>query len=238
MSFKHGKNTVVLLNGTDVSTYFRDTSLSTSVDVADTTTFSSSDKTYIPGLIDSTVSASGLYDGSVGAVDEIMVGALGGSSKAVLTVLRHGVQSGDPADVIYVDETSYELSSPVADVVTISANFQSSQPARGGLLLNSFVPVTASTTHASQDNTTSSTKGFIANLHVTANTRSGNTTVIVEQSSNGSSWTTLATFTVVAGGVTAAYRVSGSGTVERYVRARSTLAGSGSVTYAIAFARL
>lgn len=239
MAFKHGKNTVVLVGGSDLSAYLRDTSLSTSIDVAETSTFSTTDKTYVPGLIDSTLSCSGLYDGSLGAVDDVFATALGADSKSVITVFRGGAAVGDRAEVVYADDTSYELSSPVADVVSISASFQASEPTRGGILLNSFVPVSSSTTHTAQDNGASSSGGFIANLHVTANSRNGNTTVIIEQSSDNSTWTTLGSFAAVVGTTTVGSRISATGSVARYVRARSTLGGSsGSVTYAVAFARL
>lgn len=239
MAFAHGKSTVVLVDGNDLSTYLRDVSVSASVDTADTTTFSSIAKTYIPGHADASASASGIYDGSLNAVDEVLSGALGGDTKRLLTVLRDTAGAAARADLMQADTTGYDISSPVADVVSISASFQGSEASRTGVLLNSFVGVTSSTTHSGVDNGASTSGGYVAHLHVTGNARNGSTTVVVEHSTDNSTWTTLATFSAVGSSTTGAERKSGTGTVNRYVRARSTLGGTtGSVTYAVAFSRL
>jgi hypothetical protein len=71
MAFRHGKNTKVVVNATDLSSYFNDVTVNNTVETAETTTFgvSGGSKTYVTGLNDGTVSVSGLFDGAVGAVD-------------------------------------------------------------------------------------------------------------------------------------------------------------------------
>jgi len=94
--------------------------------------------------------------------------------------------------------------------------------------------VSATGSGASVDNGASSANGWHANIHVFA-TASGNYTFTIEHSSNGSDWTTLGTFTINGSAMTGE-ALSGTGTVNRYVRLTRTRTG-GSCTFAVAFAR-
>ena len=71
-TFRHGKSTVFKVDNaggslTDISNTLTDVSFPQSVETAETTSFGSSAKTYIVGLTDSTVSASGNFDATVDA---------------------------------------------------------------------------------------------------------------------------------------------------------------------------
>src|SRR5210317_1099350 len=64
-TFTHGKNAVVLLDNTNLSTTLTDAALSLTADVAETSTFSggiSAGKTYVAGLKDGTVTLSGYFE--------------------------------------------------------------------------------------------------------------------------------------------------------------------------------
>ncbi len=63
-TFSHGKDAVVLLDNTNLSTTLSDVSVSLTSDVAETSTFSTSSKTYIAGLKDGTATASGYFETS------------------------------------------------------------------------------------------------------------------------------------------------------------------------------
>ena len=63
-TFSHGKDAVVLLDNTNLSTTLTDASLSLTADVTETSTFSSSSKTYVAGLKDGTVTLSGYFESS------------------------------------------------------------------------------------------------------------------------------------------------------------------------------
>ena len=69
-TFNHGKNAVVLLDNTNLSTTLTDASVSLTADVAETSTFSggaSSGKTFVAGLKDGTATAGEAY--TLGASD-------------------------------------------------------------------------------------------------------------------------------------------------------------------------
>ena len=91
---------------------------------------------------------------------------------------------------------------------------------------------------ASQDNAAGTTGGVAVNLHIHANTHDGTTIVKVQHSADDATWVDLVTFSTVGAATTAGENIAISGTVNRYLRASYTLAGStGSVSSAIALAR-
>lgn len=126
MAFRHGKNAVFKIDNSagslqDISAYCSEVSLPRSIETGETTTFGKSAKTYIVGLTDATISVSGNFDS---AVDTILAGILG--QDATVT-FEYGPEGNTGGYVKYTGEcimTSYETSSPVADVVTFSAEFQ------------------------------------------------------------------------------------------------------------------
>lgn len=126
MSFVHGKNTVFKVDNsggtlTDISAYVTDVSLSRSVDTAETSTFGSSDKSYIVGLRDSSFSVSGKYDPTV---DAHLNGILGQSGSVTF---EYGPEGSGSGATKYTGEaycTSFERSSAVGDAASFSANFQ------------------------------------------------------------------------------------------------------------------
>lgn len=240
-TFRHGKSTAVLVNQYNLSAYLNEATSTSEIETGETSTFGSSAKTYIPGLRDATISASGLYESaSTDAVDTVLQATITGSGDDVATVAPEGLTVGRRAVIGTSETTSYEVSASVGDVVSVTADFQISGGLDSGLVLAAATTVTTATTTngTSQDNTASSANGGSANLHVTANTWSGATTVKVQHSTDNSTWVDLIAFTSVSASTLSGQRATVTGTVNRYVRAiATTAAGSGSITYTVAFAR-
>jgi len=238
MAFKHGKNTGVLVDDANLSPYFNEASASQDVETAETTTFGSSAKSYIIGLKDGTMSMSGMFDGAADAVDDQLATTLGAEAAGYTTVAPEGLTIGNASYSCQARKTSYEVSSPVGDVVSTSLSVQADGGIDRGVLLGAATAVTTTGEGASQDNAASSADGGAAYLHVTANTRDGSSTFKVQHSSDNTTWADLATFTAVSATSTASEKVSVTGTVNRYLRASHAPGGSsGSVTYTMAFAR-
>jgi hypothetical protein len=236
-TFRHGKSTAVLLNGTDMSQFLNEATTTQTIETAETTTFADADKTYIVGLADGTISTSGLFDSSAGASDAVLQGTLAQADNT-FTVLPEGITAGNPAVLANGQVTSYEVSSPVADVVAISAEVQADGGLLNGIDLTGTQSVTATGTVAAQNNGSSTANGALFNLHLTANTHDGDTTIKVQHSSDGVTYADLVTFTVVATTVTTGESITSTGTVNQYLRATHTLAGStGGVTYHVSAAR-
>ena len=126
MAFVHGSDSVFKLDNaggslTDISTYVNNVDFPETADVAETSTLGASNKTYIVGLKDATISLGGLFDATV---DAILGAVVGQSATLSFEYSPEGTGSGK---VKYTGEcflTSYTLSSPVGDVVGFSADLQ------------------------------------------------------------------------------------------------------------------
>ena len=239
MAFVHGKNTSVLYNGSDLSSYFNDASMSQDVETAETTAFGDSAKTYITGLKDGTISMSGMFDGQTDAIDAVLTSTLGATAADVATVVPAGLSSTGVATFsAEVRETSYEVSSPVSDVVAANLEVQATGGIDRGVLLAGDSTLSASATSSAVNNGSSTSNGGVGYLHVTANTRDGASTFKVQDSADGVTYADLVTFSSVSASATGGERVAVTGTVEQYVQAEAVPGGSsGSVTYTMAFAR-
>ena len=243
-TFRHGKNTIVLFDKFDLSTYFTSATTSAMAEAVETTTFGSASKTYAVGMKDGTVSLEGLWSGDVLGVDETLATAIAATTKKIITVGSEGAAIGRRAQLVNTDETSYEIKTAVADMVTISAQAQASGTVGGldgGVLLAAQQSVTATVNNTSVDNSASSLNGGVGHLHVTANTRNGAATIKIQHSANNSTWADLTVFTATTSSTTTSERVevAAGTTVNRYLRAIvSAFAGSsGTATITVGFAR-
>jgi hypothetical protein len=238
-TFRHGKNVKVFVDEFDFSSYFNDVSAATTVETAETSTFGSSAKEYIPGLMDGTVSLSGLFEGTADTgTDDYFSTVLGGATKQKVIVATEGHNLGGRAVMLESDATSYEVSGAIADVVQASAEFQSTEGVEHGVILSSGSAVTSTGNGTSSDNGASTTNGGVGYVSVPANTRNGNVTIKIQQSADNSTFTDLVTFTVVSSATKTSERVEVTGTVARYLRVSYTVAGStGSATPIVAFSR-
>ena len=236
-TFRHGKKTAVLFNATDMSPYLNEATTTQEIETAETTAFSDDDKTYIVGLADGTISTSGMFDSSAGASDAVLNGLIQQDDNT-FTVYPEGVARTNRAVLANGALTSYEVSSPVADVVAISAEIQADGGLLHGIDLTGQQIVSASGVTTEVNNGAATTGGALFNLHVTANDRDGATTIKVQHSSDNATYADLVTFTSVSASTTTGETITSNGTVNQYLRAEHTLAGSsGSVTYYVAAAR-
>ena len=247
-TFVHGKDTAVYIDEFDLSSYFTETSFSQENDTAETTAFGDTNKSYILGLRNGTLSMSGLWSADTDGSDEELQALLGNATTPVITVREGAAAIGSGAIIAQADETSYAITSPVTDVHTISAEFQCTpnQVSNLTFALAGGVQLTAGASIAhgslgnlsSVDNSASSANGGAGTLHVPTNTVNGNTTIKIQHSANDSTWADLISFTVVGSTAKTSEIKAVSGTVNRYLRATASTAGSsGSITFMVAFAR-
>jgi len=237
-TFRHGKRTAVFLNGTNMSPFLNEATTTTEIETAETTTFGDQDKTYIVGLSDGTISTSGLFDSSAGASDDVLSGILAEEDNT-FTVMPEGSAAGNRAIIANGQITSYEVSSPVGDVISISAEVQADGGLLHGVDLTGLVNTGSSSASTPGINNGASTaNGALFNLHLTANDYDGSTSVKVQHSSDDLTYADLVTFTSVSASTTGGESITSTGTVNQYLRTLSTLAGSsGSVTYNVSAAR-
>lgn len=123
MAFVHGKGATFKLDNssgtlTTLTDYVDDVSMPRNIDTAEVTTLGDSDKSYIVGLRDATISVSGPWDATVDAHFEGLLGSTGTFTFNY---------SPDAGTTTYSGETivtSYEVGSPVGDRVAWSADLQ------------------------------------------------------------------------------------------------------------------
>ena len=123
-TFAHGKSSDFALDDTggtsrSLANTLTDVSFPQSIDTAETTAFGSSNKSYIVGLKDTTISVSGIWDATVD-------GYLSGTEPASRSFI-YGPAGSSGGNVKYTGEailTNYSQSNPVGDVVTFTADFQ------------------------------------------------------------------------------------------------------------------
>lgn len=240
MAFINANQTKLIYGTLPLQAYLRSVTPSASVEMLDVTSLADTTKAYVPGLEDFTLNIDGMFDDSAaaGSLWATVTAPITASSGVATSVATNGFTFGSPVWLIQANTISFEPSSSVADIVTFSMAMGSASSSQlGSAILNSTI--TASGLGVSLDNSVSTSAGFIAQIHVTA--ASGTTptmAVIVQHSTNNSTWATLGSFTTATG--TTSERISGNGTVNRYVRAFiTTVTGtSPSFTTTITLARL
>lgn len=130
-TFKHGKNAYFALDNASgslisISDTLNDITMPRSIESAETTAFGAGDKTYITGLGDATVSLSGMFDATVDTLIAADIANLKSGSVASLSFEYgpSGSASGSPKFTGEAIITSYEVGSPVGDVISYSLELQ------------------------------------------------------------------------------------------------------------------
>lgn len=218
------------------------TSVSTDVQRAmlDATTLCSQAQEFMPGMKMATLTADTIVDNATTANNywDTLTSFYSGGTLVPVTVSPDGIASGSSCTLANGYMSTMAPQAAVADRVTASLTFTLSGGANpSGKNLVAHEAISTNTTGAAVDNAAGTTNGGVAHLHVTAASGTSPTlNAVVEHSTNNSSWSTLATFTQATGATS--QRVAVTGTVHRYLRAKSTLAGTNpSFTIAVAFAR-
>ncbi|MBT9177531.1 MAG: hypothetical protein DDT20_01865 [Firmicutes bacterium] len=227
MSFVHGSVTRVYVNGFDLSAFLKTVSSSYEVVAHDSTTFSASAKTYMPGLEDATLSAEGLFSGAAGATDAVLFAALRGRSPATWSVLPQGDVDGVFGYGLLALSSSYEVATPADGLVEVKATAQSNVGLEQVQVLHPLAARVATGVGVGRDSAVSTHAGGVGYLQVTI--VSGVTpslTVRIQHSVDAVTWADLITFPAITASH-AAQRVTVAGTVNRHVRAQWTIAGTG-----------
>ncbi len=126
MPFVHGKSTDFRIDNsggtlTDISAYCDSVDFPQTIETAETTTFGDSNKDYIVGLKDATISFSGKWDATLNDI----IAPIAGQTASVS--FQYGPAGSTVTNVKYSGEcyiTSYQITSAVGDVVTFSAEAQ------------------------------------------------------------------------------------------------------------------
>ncbi len=146
-TFVHGKNSKFAISaaGTqtsviDISTSLKEVGFPRNIDMAETSAFGNTNKTYVQGLADGSFSASGQWAaGSATDIDQLMSDLIGASAptnfayapagwvSATGTSPTHTAVTGSAAKPVFYGTlwcASYEITGSIGDVVAVSMQFQ------------------------------------------------------------------------------------------------------------------
>lgn len=225
-TFRHGRGTRLLFSNHELSTYFRDANVTSSADVAETTAFLSSVKTYVIGMTDGRLSLGGMFSGDVDGVDEVLNGVFGSEDASVVTYAPEGLDIGRRVWSMMALETSYNVSGSVAAIVAVSAEFQGTGGVRSGFSLlspDAAIAVTANQTFV--DDGADSDGGANVNVHVLENDDTAAEILIQHATSSGGTYTTIASFILTDSEVGGFQVVIDAGTtINQFIRARVVVA--------------
>ena len=227
MAFINAQQARILYGSQAISSVVRNVQPTVSRDMIDITTLADTSKSFIPGLAEWQVSVDGVFDNATGTgtVFDQMTSPLTATTTVATSIAPAGFAAGNAVWLVPAKEITYEVKAQVAGAVEYSLALGAASAPGIGISLVDLAAVTATGNGATQDNTTSSTNGFLAQIHVTAvSGTTPNLAAIVQHSSNGSSWATLGTFTA-ATAITSEF-ITGTGTVNRYVRISWTVTGT------------
>jgi hypothetical protein len=234
--YQHGSNTVVLLDGNNISGDLRASKLDGSRKAHEVLMYGATALGRQAGLFGGKVELEGLlnntlaYTGGTQSIRDVV------QAGQVLLRALFGTAVGAEAQwanaLVYVDgPQEYK-----ADELTpVKVGYECNGRIFEGPLLHGLA-ASETTDHTTDavDNGAATSDGYNVQLQAVATTGSPSLAGVVQHSANGSTWATLATFATQTGVGTQI--LSGSGAVNRYVRLNMTLSG-GTILYAVALAR-
>ena len=234
-TFTHGKDAVVLFHKTNLSETLTDVSYSVTADVAETSTFSSSSKTYVAGLKDGTVTLSGYFEANSPDSDNEFLSRLG-SGDTEFSIAPIGYTRGNPVNFAEEVMTSYDRSADIGSVVAVSVALQFDGDGYSGKSMVAPTTFTSTSTETSVDFGAAGTNGGAAILHVTAASGSSPTLdAKIQTSTDNVSFSDYITFSQKTGTISSLKKSASA--PARYARAVLTIGGSSpSFTVAMAFA--
>jgi len=236
MPFKHGRLAEIWLGGQDVSTFFMNADLESVVDTAESTTFKSLWKSFLPGTAMAKLATNGYFDSTLTNVRA----TLGVAAGSVVTFAPAGaVAIGDLTRSILVNSTKYREGAKIGSLVTFDWDADSTAVAAYGVCLHVMQQESPGTITGTGDGvmtSAQSTTGAIATLHVTAMTGGTQNFKLQDATTQGGAYTDIAAGAFTAVTTVGAQRLVIPGTIRQFVRAQAVIA-TNPVTYAITVAR-
>lgn len=238
MAFSHGKATDILFNATRMATIFKGLGMQNDVDVAETSCFLQSYKTFVAGQGDGKVDLEGLYDTVLSLIPRATLFVAPG----IATIGPAGLQFGDLARLLSVHTVNYTESASLGDAVLANWSLQSDNEIGFGNIYRApdAVAVTVTGNGTGIDllaQVVAATWVFHAHV-ITITGTTPTVTLKVQDSADNVSFADLSGVTTTSINAAGAQRITGVGTVRRYARVVHTITGTTpSVVYAAAFSR-
>lgn len=126
MAFVHGKNTVILFNGTDISQFCNNTDEEDTTTAHDVTCYGAARMAYAMGLGDGKFTLKGWHNNSANNPRDVIKPVKAAGTLVTFVFRPEGTGTGKAQSSVSVGVTSYKQSAPVAEMVSWEAEFQMS----------------------------------------------------------------------------------------------------------------
>lgn len=124
MSFTHGRHTVIILDGNNISAFSDNTEETDGVDTHEVTAYGAARKAYASGLGDGTFSIGGTHDNTAAGPRSVIKPLMHAGDAVPFVYRTEGTGSGLPEEQVDVIIKSYKQTAPVADMVKWTAELQ------------------------------------------------------------------------------------------------------------------
>jgi hypothetical protein len=128
MAFKQGRFSEIVVSGIDMSAYLDTIEMSREAELHETTTFTKTSKTWLPGLQDGTVDIAGKYDPSNSGPAQLLPSLMSQAQAVPVKYYPGGKALNQAIRIFNAFVVSYNESSPVGDVVAFNASLQIDGP--------------------------------------------------------------------------------------------------------------
>ena len=237
MAFKASLSSRFYVGSQHFSVFARGFSFTRERMALETTVLTSTAHEFIPGQLNGTASLDLLLDGSGATPSEFITITNWLTTPQVVTLAPSGTTAGSEAWLLLANDSQSAITSAVADVVSAAVTIQCDGPEDAGIVLDPETAYMANNTTTGLDNGALTSNGGVAHLHVTAFSGFTSDTILVEHSTDNAAWATLGTFATVTGLTSERLVIAPGTTVNRWLRVKDTVVGSGSVSRTVSFAR-
>lgn len=237
-----GKSDRFLMNGYNLAEYMQSVETEGKKDVLDASVLASTDKQWQQGFRGGNLDAAGIFDAdetNEDAIHNVLSTAFTDGASNVLTVGVGFFAVGTPCIMMDACQGSYKMPINIGDLITVSADFESSNSYNFGHFLMSSAQAAGTNNGSSVDNAASTANGGLLHVHL-HNDDASDVDVKVQHSTDGSSWADLtgaAVPNLSATHASGSATVAAGTTVNRYLRAVATVTGGDTLLVSVAFAR-
>lgn len=235
MTFVHSGSSGVLLNEKAVSGDVSGYTFTHSRELGEVTSLLDTGTRWQPGIAGGSLAVRGMFNSAAGSLHGEIMTAIGTDDAALWSIYPDGTTIGKPALIAVTDVEGYDIAGNVRETVTLTIDTMPDDGVDMGVWLHALGAETADGNATSVDNGAATSAGGVGALHVSAYTGLTSAVIKIQDSADNSSFADIITFATVTAVTSERKRITGA--VRRYVRATIDVTGTGSVTYAVAFAR-
>ena len=124
MAFIHGKNTVVTVDGDDLSAFTNSTEFNDGKEAHDVTCYGASRKAHSAGLGDGKITIAGVYDDGAGGPRATLKPLMAAGLPVTFLFKPEGTGAGKAQSSVSVLVTAFNESAPVADMIKWTCELQ------------------------------------------------------------------------------------------------------------------